>query len=114
MASRYSFPSLVSNKLILDNLSRLARIEDKLEIRIPLIPGITDTDKNLEDILRFLSGQKNIRKVSLLPYNKLSEDKLRRFNLESELGELKRQTKVEIEKVGKKFRMRGYDIKVGG
>ncbi len=104
----------VSNKLILGNLYRLAYIGDKLEIRIPLIPNITDTERNLEDLLKFLIAQKNISKISFLPYNKLCEDKLRRFNLYSKLGELERQTKEEIEKIGQKFRMSGYKVKIGG
>jgi pyruvate formate lyase activating enzyme len=104
----------VSNNLILENLKRLFQMEDKLEVRIPLIPDITDSEKNLEDILNFLAGQKYVPKVSLLPYNKLSEDKLRRFNLKSKLGELGRQSKEEIEKIGQKFRMRGFKVKIGG
>jgi len=104
----------VSNKLILENLEKLLRAGNKVNIRIPLIPSITDTEKNLDDILNYLSGQINIRMVSLLPYNKLSEDKLGRFNLKSKLGELERQTKVEIDKMAQRFRMRGYKVKIGG
>lgn len=104
----------VSNKLILGNLFRLAYMGDKLEIRIPLIPDITDTENNIEEILKFLSAQKNIQKINLLPYNKLSEDKLRRFNLHSKLGGLERQTKVKVEKLWQRFRMCGYEVKIGG
>jgi len=104
----------VSNKLIFENLERLSQMGNKVMIRIPLIPGITDTDENLDAIMNCLQKLKNIRKISLLPYNKLGEDKLRRFDIKSELKKLNRQTILEIDEKGRRYRLCGYDVKVGG
>ncbi len=82
----------VSNKLILENLARLSSMGSKVEPRIPLIPGITDTEENLEAIAEFLTPQKNIRHVVLLPYNRLGEDKFRKFDLTYKAGQLSVQT----------------------
>ena len=65
-----------SNQKILDNLERL--IKDKLvEVlpRIPIVPGVTDSYKNLSDIVDFLHkiGCKNI---SIVPYNPMWLDML--------------------------------------
>jgi pyruvate formate lyase activating enzyme len=64
----------VDNRLILENFSTLARtcgMDGKTLLpRIPLIPGITATDENLQHIADFLKGQ-GIEKVELLPYNPL-------------------------------------------
>jgi pyruvate formate lyase activating enzyme len=54
------------NTQILANARRLSGRE--AEIRVPLIPGITDTDGNLSGIFRFV-GEAGLRKVWLLPYN---------------------------------------------
>ena len=104
----------VSNELILDNLLRLSSMGNKIEPRIPLIPGITDTEENLEAIARFLTPQKNIRHVVLLPYNRLGEDKFRKFDLTYKAGQLSVQTGDELEDKAEIFRSHGYEVRLGG
>ena len=55
-----------SNRQILENAARLAG--RNVQIRVPLIPGITDTDANLSAILRFMRDV-GLRAIALLPYN---------------------------------------------
>jgi len=55
-----------SNRQILDNLSRLPR--DAVQVRVPLIPGITDTDENLTAVFGKVRNL-DIASVALLPYN---------------------------------------------
>lgn len=104
----------VSNDLVLQNLRLLVEKGSKVQLRIPLIPGITDTTENLEAILAFLSEVPGVRQVSLLPYNRFGEDKRRRFELKDRLGNLKTQTKAEIEQAAARFADRGYEVKIGG
>jgi pyruvate formate lyase activating enzyme len=56
----------VSNKQILSNAERLTGYN--VQVRVPLIPGITDTKYNLHDIFRFMV-QTGLNSVALLPYN---------------------------------------------
>jgi pyruvate formate lyase activating enzyme len=104
----------VSNRLILENMERLSKAGAALLPRIPLVPGITDTSENLGAIIRFLSGLGGIGEVSLLPYNKIAEDKFRRFGIESRLGRLSMQTGPELEDAGRKFEESGYRVRFGG
>lgn len=64
-----------SNRLILANLTRLAAQKQvALQVRVPLVPGITATPANLRAIgalLRSLS----MTQVTLLPYNPTGVDK---------------------------------------
>ena len=55
-----------SNRSILDNAGHLA--SDHVQVRVPLIPGITDTKENLAGIYAFMR-QVGLRRVALLPYN---------------------------------------------
>jgi pyruvate formate lyase activating enzyme len=55
-----------SNHLILANARRLAG--RNVQVRVPLIPGITDTDANLTGLFGFMC-EANLRRVALLPYN---------------------------------------------
>jgi pyruvate formate lyase activating enzyme len=60
-----------SNRLILDNLRRLAR-EPRIQVEasIPLVPGITATRDNLAGLIELLR-EAGISSVRLLPYNPL-------------------------------------------
>jgi pyruvate formate lyase activating enzyme len=72
-----------SNKPILNNLLRL--IEDAeipVNVRIPLIPDITDSKENLKGITQFLKKHQ-ITSVHLMPYNPLWVDKLNRLGITS-------------------------------
>ena len=62
----------VGNEQILKNLEILKNSGVPFIIRVPLIPGITDSDKNLSETAELLAGSKNLMQVELLPYNKLT------------------------------------------
>lgn len=104
----------VSNKLVLENLEKLATGNHDIIIRIPLVPGITDSDINLNEIIGFLGKMKNIQKVSLLPYNKLSEDKFERFNVENRVGRLKTHDRADITKIAGRFKAAALKVGIGG
>ncbi len=104
----------VSNKLILDNLRSLAEKGNKVIIRIPLIPGITDTEKNLSDLSDFLMNLDNIRKVDLLPYNEVAESKYKRFNKPSRLGSLKAQDDAKLNEIKNYFGDARFDVSLRG
>jgi pyruvate formate lyase activating enzyme len=62
----------VSNRQILDNAARLAG--RNVQIRAPLIPGITDTDDNVGAILRFMR-EVGLARLAFLPFNPSSAAK---------------------------------------
>ena len=65
----------VSNELILSNLKRLSENNQQLEIRIPLIPGINDDAKNLEQTAAFVSRLPNITGIELMGYHNIATAK---------------------------------------
>lgn len=70
-----------SSRLIFENFSQLIKeAGPRVIARIPLIPGITDSPKNLSGIAGFLKSLGAPAAV-LLPYNPLWHDKLKRLNL---------------------------------
>jgi len=103
----------ISNKRIHKNLINLIEKGKEIELRIPLIPDITDTDKNLEDLIKFISELKRKPAVILLPYNPLNRDKLDRFCLENKLGKLKTQPRKRLFEIKQKFVLSGIDAVIG-
>ena len=104
----------VSNEIILSNLENLSDAEKKTVIRVPLIPGITDTGSNLEAIINFILKLKNILWVSLLPYNEMAPGKYRNLDLEYKLSNLSTQTPEFLDKVYNKFTTAGFEVKLRG
>lgn len=58
------------NQPILRNLGILGELAVPFIVRIPLVPGITDTAGNLQSIACRLHGLAGLRGVELLPYNR--------------------------------------------
>jgi pyruvate formate lyase activating enzyme len=59
----------VDNLQILKNLQFLSGSDTGFYIRIPLIPGVNDTQENMERTAQLLKGAKNLKRVELLPYH---------------------------------------------
>jgi len=57
------------NTLILKNLQWLSTAGVPFVVRVPLIPGVTDTHENLQAIARTVRGAPGLEGVELLPYN---------------------------------------------
>jgi pyruvate formate lyase activating enzyme len=104
----------VSNALLLENLDRLSKAGAEIIIRIPLIPGITDTASNLEAIAGLLMEMKMNSPVDLLPYNKIAEDKFRRFDLHPRLGATSDRPAEELEQLAGLFESKGHAVNIGG
>lgn len=65
----------VPNEGILENLRRLSAVGAKCIIRIPLIPGINDDEKNLAESGKFLAGLSNVESVELMGYHDIAQAK---------------------------------------
>ena len=80
-------------------LARLALVDDaatSLIIRVPLIPGITDTATNLTAIASLASSLKKRPEIHLLPYHPLGESKYHMLDRCYPLSGLKPQSEREI------------------
>jgi len=65
----------VYNDVIIRNLHILSESGVPFVIRVPLIPGVTDTNENLTAIATTVDGLPGLVRVDLLPYNKAAGGK---------------------------------------
>ncbi|MEJ2459905.1 MAG: radical SAM protein, partial [Novosphingobium sp.] len=70
------------NDLILGNLDRLAGLGIAYLIRVPLVPGVTDTEQNLRAIARHVRELPGRPRVELLPYNRAAGGKYAACDME--------------------------------
>lgn len=66
----------VDNQMILENLLLTNDIKEpfRLIVRVPIIPGINDTEEELKQIGQFCSKLRYLHHVQLLPYHRLGTD----------------------------------------
>jgi len=65
----------ISNESVKANLSELDRHGAKIVLRTPVIPGVNDTADELEHIIKFAAGLKNLEYFEILPYHPLGLSK---------------------------------------
>lgn len=104
----------VDNALIHDNLDLILSTGVRVMPRIPMIPGITETEKNLEELVSFLADRDALGAVCILPYNRLGEDKVRRLGLEYLPGTLQTQTPQRMREIAERFESSGLEVRIGG
>ena len=71
----------VDNALILQNLCILAAMDIPFLVRIPLVPGVTDTDENLSGIAEIVHHLPRSVRVELLPFNSGARSKYAACNM---------------------------------
>jgi pyruvate formate lyase activating enzyme len=103
----------VSNSLIKDNLQALVNIGRGKDVilRLPVIPGITDTEKNIDHLVEFVSSLKGISKIDLLPFHDVSE-KYNRLGKEYKMHIRKAPLREDLEYIKERFERIGLYVKV--
>jgi len=86
-----------SNTQIVANLRRLGEQHGRIWVRVPVVPGVNDTDENLRSTGELAAGLDGVEKVCLLPYHPLAEDKLRRLGRRSLLDRVERPTDSQMQ-----------------
>lgn len=89
----------VSNKRILENLKRAGTMnaDYKLIVRTPLIPGVNDSEAELERIGQFCAQLTNLHHFQLLPYHRLGTDTYRKLGRPYLLKDLRAPSAEHIE-----------------
>jgi pyruvate formate lyase activating enzyme len=104
----------VSNTPILENLRALGAVHGNIWLRVPLIPGITNSVKNLEAVAAFAVSIPGIRRVNLLPYHATGIQKFRRLGLSYPLEGAAGPSAEDVGRALEIFRARGLDARAGG
>ncbi len=86
-----------SNTLILSNAKVIAEKGIPVRFRIPLIPGMNDSEENLGAIARFVREIDPGLPVDLLPYHRFGEGKYKMLDREYLLSDLRTPEQAQIE-----------------
>ncbi|MEN3186828.1 MAG: glycyl-radical enzyme activating protein [Atribacterota bacterium] len=102
-SAKHKFYTGVENREILSNLVVLFReFSSKVLVRYPRIPGINDTQSDIQLLIRFLEGLPGVR-IELLPYHRLGAGKYARIGKTYQLENLMPVSVEEMEDLKKKI-----------
>ncbi|NOR45629.1 MAG: glycyl-radical enzyme activating protein [Candidatus Delongbacteria bacterium] len=103
----------LGNDLILENLKYLSEKGKRIFLRLPLIPEVTDTEKNISEIIEFLKGI-NFEQINLLSYHGYAKNKYIKLGMEYEMDLFKPTEAEWLEEIKNKFISAGFKTVIGG
>ena len=93
----------LTNRLALENLRLLGRTcPERVCLRIPIIPGFTDSDENILAIAAFCK-ENHFTAVNILPYHKLGSSKHERLGSVYPMPEVKEPDDVKMQHIATLF-----------
>lgn len=103
----------VSNKLIIDNLIKLSKMHNNINIRMPIIEGINADNSHIEKTLGVIKDL-NIEKVNLLPYHDFAKHKYYKLGRVYDEDRMSKPSEVKMNTYKEMFEKAGYKVKIGG
>jgi pyruvate formate lyase activating enzyme len=101
----------VDNAIILSNLACLGDLGVPFVVRVPLIPGVTDTQTNLSAIALAVRGIPGLVRVDLLPYNRAAGGKYAALGMTFHPGFDER---AEVNADPEPFVAAGIEVRIAG
>ncbi len=100
----------VGNDTILGNLGVIAGLGVPVEVRVPVVPGITDTHANLAAMGAFLASLPAPPPVTLLPHHGMGMGKFARFGMKCLLPEVERPSSADMGAAAKQLASFGLAV----
>lgn len=97
------------NKIIVRN-KKLKKAHPKLWLRYMILPGYTDTKKNLKALVKFLNEIKGFELVELLPYHTYGVYKWEKLGLNYALDDVKPPALEKIWDIKKMLEKEGFKV----
>jgi pyruvate formate lyase activating enzyme len=91
-----------SNELIIENLKRVLSVKSSEDviIRVPVIPGYTDSVENISETAEFVAGL-GFSQVELIPYHKLGVSKYAQYGRAYPLAEAEAEPRIHLDDLRK-------------
>lgn len=105
-----------SNELILRNLEKINELKANINIRIPIVVPVNDSDEAIHDIIQYLK-EKQIHTiaVNLLPYHNTGSSKYEKLNRPYLAKDCAVPSKERMEEIRQEFIKNGFtNVKIGG
>lgn len=103
----------IQSQQVLDNFKALSLGGYPVIPRVPLIPGYTMNEVNINEILAFLVPLP-VAEVHLLPFHQLGSNKYALLNMSYALKDTSVPSAEQIQLIKERFSQAGYTVNIGG
>ena len=105
----------VNNDLIMQNLEKLLQQNIEVELRIPIVPGVNDSQDVLKHYQDFLEKKlgKAVR-ISLLTYHNIGDNKYQKLNAENRMKGLANHAGLSVDDFKRELASSGFLVETGG
>lgn len=104
----------VSNEQILHNLKQLTQNDVRIQVRMPVIPGINSDAENIDKTADFIHSLGKIEHVSLLPFHNSAQAKYRRLNMQSISAPIAPPGAGMVQNIAARLKKTGLKVTIGG
>jgi pyruvate formate lyase activating enzyme len=101
----------VSNTLILNNLQKLSERDHLIILRMPVIPGVNDDEKNIRQTGEFVASLPRAHSVELLPYHHAATSKYAGLGQEYPLPDTRPPSEERLGWIAEILRAYGVRVK---
>lgn len=102
------------NAKVLENAQKISDFGANLTIRVPVIPGFNDSEKEIFEIAKFTKSLNNVKRIHILPYHRLGRDKYTGLNRDYLLDNILPPTMDKMQRLLKIVTELGLDGQIGG
>lgn len=105
-----------TNELMLENAMKIAKSgRTELSIRVPVIPGFNDTQEEIREIAAYTRTLPNVKRMHLLPYHRLGQDKYEGLGRPYLMGDVKPPENDKMEELLQTAEQAsGIECQIGG
>jgi pyruvate formate lyase activating enzyme len=104
----------VSNQRILDNLKLLSRNKARIQVRIPIIPGINNDADNIHRTADFVAALGGIEDIAILPFHNSARGKYGRLGMECFASDVNSPDDTHMKTIAGWLEQSGLQVKIGG
>jgi pyruvate formate lyase activating enzyme len=102
------------NKLILENIRRIAQAGKKIVIRIPIIPGFNDDPENIEATGKFAASEASVSRIDILPFNRGGAEKSARLTGGIKSVQIETPDEGQMSSIAENLSKYVFEVNIGG
>ncbi len=105
----------VSNTVILENLEHILQRQKNVIIRFPIVPGVTDSEKNIHLMKEFfVKHNGSLKEIHLLPFHNIAGHKYNKLKLVNNMKGIASLKEKDLLPLKEEFESIGIKVNISG
>jgi pyruvate formate lyase activating enzyme len=102
------------SELVMSNLKKLNDSEANIIVRIPVIPGFNHSEKEMKQMIQFVTTLDKVTEIHFLPYHMFGSEKYKMLGMEYLYDNVKQVQDPELDPYIEYAQLKKFKTKIGG